>query len=65
MASTLVLQGDAQDVRKRFYAGEDPDALARSGVGGIAMEAGLGRKRLVSLRYIQLGKTRASVVLFE
>ena len=24
--------------------------------GGIAMEAGLGRKRLVSLRYIQLGK---------
>jgi hypothetical protein len=28
--------------------------------GGIAMEAGLGRKRLVSLRYIQLGKTRAA-----
>ena len=27
---------------------------------GIAMEAGLGRKRLVSLRYIQLGKTRAA-----
>jgi len=28
--------------------------------GGIAMEAGLGRKRLVSLRYIQLGKVRAA-----
>ena len=28
--------------------------------GGLAMEAGLGRKRLVSLRYIQLGKTRAA-----
>jgi len=27
--------------------------------GGIAMEAGLGRERLVSLRYIQLGKIRA------
>jgi hypothetical protein len=29
--------------------------------GGIAPEAGLGRKRLVSLRYIQLGKIRAAV----
>src|SRR5207249_2052342 len=28
--------------------------------GGIAMEAGLGRKRLVSLRYIQFGKIRAA-----
>ena len=28
--------------------------------GGIAMEAGLGRKRLVSLRYIQLGKIHAA-----
>ncbi len=28
--------------------------------GGIAMEAGLGRKRIVSLRYIQLGKVRAA-----
>jgi hypothetical protein len=28
--------------------------------GGIAMEAGLGRKQLVSLRYIQLGKIRAA-----
>src|SRR5258705_1126418 len=33
VASTLVLRSDAQDVRKRFYAGEDPNALARSGVG--------------------------------
>ena len=28
--------------------------------GGIAMEAGLGRKRQVSLRYIQLGKVRTA-----
>ena len=28
--------------------------------GGIAMEAGLGRKRHVSLRFIQLGKVRTA-----
>jgi hypothetical protein len=28
--------------------------------GSIAMEAGLGRKRTVSLRYIQLGKVRTA-----
>ena len=28
--------------------------------GGVAMEAAVGRKRLVSLRYIQLGKVRAA-----
>jgi hypothetical protein len=28
--------------------------------GGIVMEAGLGRKRFLSLRYIQLGKIRAA-----
>ena len=28
--------------------------------GGIAMELGLGRKRRVSLRYLQLGKVRAA-----
>jgi hypothetical protein len=28
--------------------------------GGVAMEAALGRKRLVSLRHIQLGKVRAA-----
>jgi hypothetical protein len=28
--------------------------------GGVAMEAALGRKRLVSLRYIHLGKIRAA-----
>jgi hypothetical protein len=28
--------------------------------GGIAMEAALGRKRLVSLRYFQLGKVRTA-----
>jgi hypothetical protein len=29
--------------------------------GGIAMEAALGRKRRVSLRYIQLAKVRTAV----
>jgi len=28
--------------------------------GGLAMEAAIGRKRLVSLRYIQLGRIRAA-----
>jgi hypothetical protein len=28
--------------------------------GGIAMEAARGRKRLISLRHIQLGKTRVA-----
>jgi hypothetical protein len=28
--------------------------------GGIGMEAALGRKRIISLRYIQLGKIRAA-----
>ena len=28
--------------------------------GGIAMEVGLGRKRLLSLRYIQLAKVRTA-----
>ena len=31
--------------------------------GGIAMEAALGRKRLLSLRYIQLGKIRAAACI--
>ena len=29
--------------------------------GGIAMEAGLGRRRRVSLRYLQLAKVRTAV----
>ena len=28
--------------------------------GGIAMEAALGRRRIVSLRYVQLGKVRTA-----
>jgi hypothetical protein len=28
--------------------------------GGVAMEAGLSRRRLVSLRYLQLGKVRTA-----
>src|SRR6266487_2994671 len=34
VASPLVLRRDAQDVRKRFYTGEDTDAFAWPGVGG-------------------------------
>jgi len=36
--------------------------MRRPGIvwGGIAMEAGLGRKRSVSLRYIQLAKVRTA-----
>jgi hypothetical protein len=60
VAFTVVLRRHTENVRERFYAGKDPDALARTRLGGIAMEAGLGRKRLVSLRYIQLGKIRAA-----
>lgn len=58
MAPTLVLRRDAENISKRFYAGKGPDAFAR--LGGIAMEAALSRKRIVSLRYIQLGKVRAA-----
>jgi hypothetical protein len=60
VASALVLRRNAQDVRKRSYAWYSPDAFAWTRMGGIAMEAALGRKRLVSLRYIQLGKIRAA-----
>ena len=36
--------------------------MRRPGIvwGSIAMEAGLGRKRRVSLRYLQLGKVRTA-----
>jgi len=58
VAFALVLRRDAQNVW------ETPAKIQMRlpGLvwGGIAMEAGLGRKRLVSLRYIQLGKIRAA-----
>jgi len=60
VASVVVLRRDAQNVRERFHTGEDPDAFAWTRLGGIAMEIALGRKRLVSLRYIQLAKIRAA-----
>lgn len=31
--------------------------------GSVAMEAGIGRKRCVSLRYIQLAKVRAAALI--
>jgi len=60
VAFTVVLLRHSENVQERFYAGKTPDAFARTRLGGIAMEVGLGRKRLVSLRYIQLGKIRAA-----
>jgi hypothetical protein len=60
VACTLVLRSDAQDVRKDFTPAKIQMRLPGLVWGGIAMEAGLGRKRLVSLRYIQLGRIRAA-----
>ncbi|PYI83590.1 MAG: hypothetical protein DMF09_11170 [Verrucomicrobia bacterium] len=60
MASALVLRRDAQNVRKRSTPAKVQMRLPGLVWGGVAMEAALGRKRLVSLRYIQLGKVRAA-----
>jgi hypothetical protein len=61
VASALVLQSDA---RKMFGKDLTPAKVQMRlpGLvwGGIAMEAVLSRKRLVSLRYIQLGRIRAA-----
>ena len=69
MASTLVLRSDAQEVGKRFYAGEDPDALARSGVGRDRgwkpVSAGNGLSRCAAFNSEKPALQRASVVLFE
>ena len=60
MASALVLRRHAQNVRKRSTPSKVQMRLPGLVWGGVAMEAALGRKRLVSLRYIQLGKVRAA-----
>jgi hypothetical protein len=60
LAFALVLRHDAQNVWERSYPGKDTDAFTRPRLGGIVMEAALGRKRLVSLRYIQLAKVRTA-----
>jgi hypothetical protein len=60
VASALVLQSNAQDVRQRSNAGDNQMRVPGIVWGGIAMEAALARKRLVSLRYIQLGKVRTA-----
>jgi len=60
VASALVLRRDAQNVRKRSTPAKVQMRLPGLVWGGVAMEAALGRKRLVSLRYIQLGKVRAA-----
>ena len=56
----MVLRRDAQNVWERFHPAKIQMRLPGLVWGGIAMEAGLGRKRLVSLRYIQLGKVRVA-----
>ena len=50
-------------MRKMFGKGRRKIQMRLPGLvwGGIAIEAGLGCKRLISLRYIQLGKVRARV----
>jgi hypothetical protein len=60
VASEVVLRRDAQMFGKDFTPATIQMRLPGLVWGGIAMEAGLGRKRLVSLRYIQLGKIRAA-----
>jgi hypothetical protein len=60
LASALVLWSDAQDVQKDLTPAKIQMRLPGLVWGGIAMEAGLSRKRLVSLRYIQLGRIRAA-----
>ena len=60
VASAVVLRPDAQNVRERFTPAKIQMRLPGLVWGGIAMEAGLGRKRLVPLCCIQLGKVRAA-----
>lgn len=58
VASAMVLRGYAQNVRLTPVKIQ----MRVPGLvwGSIAMEAGLGRKRRVSLRYIQLAKVRTA-----
>ena len=60
IASALVLRDDAEKLGKDLTPAKIQIRLPGLVWGGIAMETALGRKRLVSLRYIQLGKIRAA-----
>ena len=60
LASAMVLRRDAQNVRQRFTPAKIQMRMPALVWGGIGMEAALGRKRIVSLRYIQLGKVRVA-----
>jgi hypothetical protein len=60
MAFALVLQRNAQNVGKDLTPAKIQMRVPGLVWAGIAMEAGLGRRRLVSLRYIQLGKIRTA-----
>ncbi len=60
MASALVLSSDAQNVWKDLTLAKVQMRLPGLVWGGIAMEAALGRKRLVSLRHIVLARGRTA-----
>jgi len=60
VAFAVVLRSDAQDVLKDLTPAMMQMRVPGLVWGGIAMEAGLGRKRLLSLRYIQLAKVRTA-----
>lgn len=60
VALALVLQHDAQDVRQDLTPVKMQMRVPGLVWGSIGMEAGLGRKRRVSLRFIQLGKVRTA-----
>jgi hypothetical protein len=56
----MVLRCNAQMFAKDLTPAKIQMRLPGMVWGGLAMEAALVRKRLVSLRYIQLGKVRAA-----
>ena len=60
VAFTMVLRRHTENVRERFYAGKDPDAFARTRLGRNRYGSGTRPQKVVSLRYIQLGKIRAA-----
>jgi uncharacterized protein (DUF924 family) len=60
VAFALVLQRNAQNVWKGSDAGKDTDARARFSMGQHCHGGRSRPERLVSLRYIQLGKVRTA-----
>src|SRR5215470_272493 len=60
VASALVLWGDAQNVRKRPYAGEDTDALARPRLGRHSHGSRGGAKTACFSALLSIGKNPRS-----